>query len=133
MADKKLMVDSSLLIDYFRKTDKNNARLLAHFRTYNILYITSITEFEVLNGAKPFHLEFLNGMLSKFIVLDFDSRAARQAAVITEQLKTKRKNIDKPDLFIAATAIANGLPFDTLNIKHFIYIDELFMLNQKDS
>ncbi len=32
MADKKLMVDTSLLIDYFRKTDKNNARLVTHFK-----------------------------------------------------------------------------------------------------
>ena len=43
MADKRLMVDSSLLIDYFRKTDKSNARLLGHFRNYNVLYISSVT------------------------------------------------------------------------------------------
>jgi len=130
MADKRLMVDSSLLIDYFRKTDKSNARLLGHFRNYNVLYISSVTEFEILNGAKQSHHEFLNGMLSKFIILDFDSKAARQATVITEKLKAKRKTIDKPDLFIAATASANGLTFDTLNIKHFTNIDELIMLTR---
>ena len=130
MADKRLMVDSSLLIDYFRKTDKSNARLLGHFRNYNALYISSVTEFEILNGAKQSHQEFLNGMLSKFIVLDFDSKAARQAALITEKLKAKRKTIDKPDLFIAATAIANGLTFDTLNIKHFTNIEELIMVTR---
>ena len=130
MADKRLMVDSSLLIDYFRKTDKSNARLLGHFRNYNALYISSVTEFEILNGAKQSHQEFLNGMLSKFIVLDFDSKAARQAALITEKLKAKRKSIDKPDLFIAATAIANGLTFDTLNIKHFTNIEELIMVTR---
>jgi len=67
-------------------------------------------------------------MLSKFVVLDFDSKAARQAVVITEKLKAKRKTIDKPDLFIAATSIANGLTFDTLNIKHFTNIDEVKLL-----
>lgn len=89
MADKKLMVDTSLLIDYFRKTDKNNARLVNHFRNYKQLYSSSITEFEVLNGAKPLHLEFWNGMLPRFTVLNFDSKAAREAAAITEQLKVK--------------------------------------------
>ena len=128
MAEKKLMVDTSLLIDYFRKTDKNNARLVNHFKTYGNLYISSITEFEVLNGAKQLQLEFWDGMLPRFTILDFDSKAARQAAAITEQLKSKRKNIDKPDLFIAATAIAHGLHFDTLNIKHFTHIDDLLML-----
>lgn len=128
MADKKLMVDTSLLIDYFRKTDKNNARLVTHFKNYGQLYISSITEFEVLNGAKQSHLDFWNGMLPRFNVLNFDSKAARQAAAITEQLKLKRKTIDKPDLFIAATAVANGLHFDTLNIKHFTHIDKLILL-----
>lgn len=128
MADKNLMVDTSLLIDYFRKTDKNNARLVTLFKNYRQLYISSITEFEVLNGAKQLHLDFWNGMLPRFTILDFDSKAARQAAAITEQLKSKRKTIDKPDLFIAATAVAHGLHFDTLNIKHFIHIDKLLML-----
>ena len=47
MEDKKVMVDTSLLIDYFRKTDKNNAKLVTHFRNYKQLYISSIREFEV--------------------------------------------------------------------------------------
>ncbi|MDQ2720413.1 MAG: type II toxin-antitoxin system VapC family toxin [Bacteroidota bacterium] len=128
MADKKLMVDTSLLIDFFRKTDKNNARLVSHFRNYNQLYISSITEFEILNGAKLLHVEFWNGMLPRFTILDFDSKAARLAVTITEQLRAKRKTIDKPDLFIAATAIANGLYFDTFNIKHFVQIDKLLMV-----
>jgi tRNA(fMet)-specific endonuclease VapC len=132
MADKKLMVDTSLLIDYFRKTDKNNARLVTHFRNYNHLYISSITEFEVMNGAKQPHIDFWNGMLPRFIVLDFDSKAARQAAATTEQLKAKRKTIDKPDLFIAATAIVHELYFDTLNIKHFTHIDKLLMLTEEN-
>lgn len=130
MADKKLMVDTTLLIDYFRKTDKQNARLVSHFKNYGQLYISSITEFEVMNGAKPLHIEFWNGMLTRFIVLDFDSKAARQAATITAQLKAKRKSIDKPDLFIAATAVANGLTLDTLNVKHFTHIDNLLMLTE---
>lgn len=33
MADKKLMVDSTILIEYFRKTDKANSKLVAHFKT----------------------------------------------------------------------------------------------------
>jgi tRNA(fMet)-specific endonuclease VapC len=130
MAYKRLMVDSTLLIDYFRKTDKVNARLVAHFRMYNQLYISSVTEFEVVNGATEAHLQFWNGMLTRFTVLDFDSRAARQAAAIVAGLKTKRKSIDKPDLFIAATAIVHGLTLDTLNIKHFVDINNLDLLTK---
>jgi len=124
------MVDSTILIDYFRKTDKEKSRLVAHFRNYDRLYISSVTEFEVVNGATQTHLEFWNGMLARFTVLDFDSKVARQAADIVAQLKTKRKTIDKPDLFIAATAVINGLVLDTLNIKHFIHIDSLNLLTK---
>ena len=64
MADNnKLMVDSTILIDYFRKTDKTKTNLVSHFKQYNDLYISSVTEFEVINGATEKHLEFWNGML----------------------------------------------------------------------
>ena len=130
MADKKLMVDSTILIDYFRKTDKANSKLVLHFRNYDRLYISSVTEFEVVNGATKAHLQFWDGMLARFTILDFDSKAARQAADIIAQLKTKRKTIDKPDLFIAATAVVHGLTLDTLNIKHFTHIDILDLLTK---
>lgn len=66
MADKKLMVDSTILIDYFRKTDKANSKLVAHFKNYDELYISSVTEFEVVNGATQSHLQFWDGMLPRF-------------------------------------------------------------------
>ncbi len=124
------MVDSTILIDYFRKTDKANSKLVSHFRNYDQLYISSVTEFEVVNGATQVHLQFWEGMLPRFTILEFDSKAARQAADIVAQLKIKRKTIDKPDLFIAATAVVNGLTLDTLNTKHFIHIDSLHLLTK---
>ncbi len=96
----------------------------------NQLYISSVTEFEVVNGATQAHLQFWEGMLTRFTILNFDSKAARQAADIVAQLKNKRKTIDKPDLFIAATAVVNGLTLDTLNTKHFIHIDSLHLLTK---
>ena len=128
MADEKLMVDSTILIEYFRKTDKANSKLVSHFRNYDHLYISSVTEFEVVNGATERHLKFWDGMLARFTILDFDSNAARQAAKVVVQLKIKRKTIDKPDLFIAATAVVNSLTLDTLNIKHFEHIESLSLL-----
>jgi predicted nucleic acid-binding protein len=103
---------------------------VAHFKNYEQLYISSVTEFEVVNGATPSHLQFWDGMLLRFTILNFDSKTARQAAEIVTKLKTKRKTIDKPDLFIAATAVVNGLTLDTLNIKHFFDIDGLQLLTK---
>jgi predicted nucleic acid-binding protein len=129
MENEKLLIDTSILIDYFRRTDKEKSRLINHFRRFQKIYITSITEFEIYNGATDSHKEFWDKMLTRIIVLDFDSLAAREAARIVSELKPKRKSIDKPDLFIAAIAIVNDLTFDTLNVKHFIHIDRLKLLS----
>ena len=125
MADNELMVDTTILIDYFRKTDKAKTRLVSHFKEYSLLYISSVTEFEVVNGATEKNLEFWNCLLQRFTVLDFDSKAARRAAEIVAQLKMERKTIDKPDLFIAATALVHNLSLDTLNTNHFNDINGL--------
>ncbi len=128
MEDGKLIIDTSILIDYFRRIDKEKSRLVNHFRKYQKIYISSITEFEIYNGATEAHKEFWDKMLTHIVVLDFDSMAAREAARIVSELKSKRKSIDKPDLFIAATAIIHEMTFDTLNIKHFKNIGRLKLL-----
>lgn len=133
MANGKLMIDTSILIEYFRKVNKTNLKLLAHFKKYGQLYISSITAFEVFNGASEMHKQFWEGMLQRLTILDFDQKAAMQAADIVAQLKTKGRNIDKPDLFIAATAVVHGLTFNTLNIKHFIHIDSLDLLQSDNN
>lgn len=123
------MVDSTILIDYFRKTDKSKSILVQHSMNYDKLFISCVTEFEIINGATPAQLDFWNDMLTGFTILDFDTKAARQSAAIVQQLKSKRKSIDKPDLFIAATAIVHGLTLDTANKKHFEHIENLNLLS----
>lgn len=128
MADKKLMIDSTVLIDFFRKTDKSKARLTHLFNEYDLLFISAVTEFEVLSGVSALHMPVWNGITARIIVLDFDSIVAKEAARIVSELKSKRKTMDKPDLFIAATACIHGLLLDTANKKHFQHIDALTLL-----
>ena len=123
------MIDTSLLIDYFRKTDKSNSRLVRLSQQYEKLVISSVTEFEVYSGATSSQLTFWNDLLSEIIVLSFDSKAAHIAVEIQQDLKKLRKSIEKADLFIAATAVANNLRLDTLNRKHFDNIWQLKLLD----
>lgn len=128
MADKKIMIDTSVLIDYFRKTDKNKTTLVELSLEFDHIFISSITEFEIFNGATPNQIQFWNEMISGITVLDFDSKTARTAAMVVNNLKKKRKSIDKPDLFIASTALVNKLPLATLNKKDFEIIDSLNLI-----
>ncbi|HXS57363.1 MAG TPA: type II toxin-antitoxin system VapC family toxin [Hanamia sp.] len=125
MADKLVLIDTSILIDLFRKTDKNNSALIALVRQGYDYCISAITEYEIYTGAALGQVEFWNNFLQKTEVLPFDKVVAKVAVDINRDLKTKRKQIAIPDLFIAATAIANNLPFATLNRKHFDRIDHL--------
>ena len=125
MADKKIMIDTSILIEYFRKTDKSKTTLVKLTLEFDHIFISSITEFEIFNGATSDQIQFWNEMISKLTVLKFDSETARTAALVVNNLKKKRKSIDKPDLFIASTALVNKLTLATLNKKDFEVIEFL--------
>jgi|SRR4051812_26335141 tRNA(fMet)-specific endonuclease VapC len=128
MADKIMLADTSVLIDYFRKTDKANSILIALFDKGYDFSISAITHYEIYSGATPAQLPFWTSILARTTVLPFDQAIAQTAVDINHVLKLKRKQIGVADLFIAATAIANNLPFATLNKKHFDRIDGLTII-----
>ena len=125
MADKIVFADTSILIDLFRKSEKTNSKFVQLALQGYQFQISAITEYEVYSGATTAQLPFWDDLLEKINVLPFDKDVVKQAVIINRQLKQKRKQIDLADLFIAATAINNNLPFATLNRKHFERIDTL--------
>lgn len=127
MADKIIMVDTSILIDYYRKSDKANSVWVALVRQGYKFVISAITKYEIYSGATMSQLDFWNSILQAIEVIPFDENAVNTAVNINATLKQKRKQIDLADLFIAATAIAiaNDLHLATLNRKHFERIDRL--------
>jgi tRNA(fMet)-specific endonuclease VapC len=52
------MVDTSVLIEYFRKSKKEETRLFQHAASGTKIFVSAITEFEILNGAKASHRAF---------------------------------------------------------------------------
>ena len=128
MADKIVLVDTSILIDLFRKTDKANSALVSLVKQGYEYCISAITEYEIYTGAALGQLQFWETFLQKTEVLPFDKTVAKVAVSINNDLKRKRKQIALPDLFIAATAMANNLPIATLNVKHFERIETLAIL-----
>ncbi len=128
MADQIVLVDTSILIDLFRKTDKANSALLALVKQGNSYCISAVTEYEIYSGATLGQADFWNTFLDKAHVLAFDKTAAKVAVDINSDLKRKRKQIAIPDLLIAASAVSNNLPFATLNRKHFERIDRLSII-----
>jgi tRNA(fMet)-specific endonuclease VapC len=128
MADKVILVDTSILIDYYRKTDKANTIWMGLVKQGYEFVISAITKYELFSGATESQLTFWNDVLQIISVIPFDSSCVDTAVTINQQLKRKRKQIAIADLFIAATAVNIGLPIATLNKKHFERVDELIIV-----
>lgn len=58
MADKIVLVDTSVLIDLFRKTDKSNSFLVSLVRQGYNYCISSVTEYEIYTGATLNQVDF---------------------------------------------------------------------------
>ncbi|HVW14017.1 MAG TPA: type II toxin-antitoxin system VapC family toxin [Mucilaginibacter sp.] len=128
MAEKLILADTSVLIDFFRKTDKSKSRLISLIAEGYKFCICVITEYEIYSGATDEQLDYWRKFLEKIDVLSLDKEAIGQAVAINKSLKVKSKQIDLADLFIAAIAISNGLPIATLNKKHFERVESLLLV-----
>ncbi|MBZ5858377.1 type II toxin-antitoxin system VapC family toxin [Flavihumibacter profundi] len=128
MADKLILVDTSILIDFYRKTNKANSAWMALVRQEYEFAISVISKFEIYSGATTSQLTFWDSVLQRITVFPFDEKTVDKAVDINKELKRKRKQIDIPDLFIAATAVQFQIPPATLNWKHFARIDGLVVI-----
>lgn len=128
MAYQVILVDTSILIDYYRKTDKANSKWIALVRQGYKFAISVVTKYEIYSGATPSQLAFWDNVLQAVEVISLDEVSIDTAVATNSSLKRKRKQIDLADLFIAATAITHNLPLATLNKKHFERIDGLQLI-----
>jgi predicted nucleic acid-binding protein len=58
MADKIILADTSILIDYFRKTDKENSVLISLFDEGYDFTISAITCYEIYSGTTGSQISF---------------------------------------------------------------------------
>ena len=128
MAEKIVLAATSLLIDFFRKSDKSKSQLISLVKKGYTFCICVITEYEIYSGAMELQLEYWQEFLKKITVINFDQAAVKEAVNINNQLKAERKQIDLADLFIAAIAVSNSLPVATLNKKHFTRVESLILV-----
>lgn len=129
MADKVTLVDTFVLISYYRKTDKANSVWIKLVRQGHRFSISAVTKYEIYSGATQSQLEFWNKVLQAIEVLPFNEACVDTAVDVNAVLKRKRKQIGIADLFIAATALTHNLPIATINKDHFDRIDGLEIID----
>jgi tRNA(fMet)-specific endonuclease VapC len=116
------MIDTSVLIEYYRKKIKNSSFFYQLTRKYTGFGISVVSHYEILIGGKNI---FFDNLFSDFLIFPYSVKINDNAVAIKLELKSKRKNIEFEDLIIAATAQFHRLPLATLNRKDFDAISNL--------
>lgn len=131
MEEKIALLDTSILIDFFRKTDKRKSKFYELSDLYESFCISVITEYEIFTGVNSdIQKSYWKEFLSRINIIPLDSETIQTAVAVNEELKKLRKQIDTADLFIAATALINDLPLATLNQKHFNRVNALRLIER---
>ena len=130
MENKRILVDTSVMIEFLRKKDKTKAVLWFLKEQGYYLFISVITLFELYVGAKTEEQKKELEKILKWIeILVFNNEIALLSAKVFNELKAKNKIIEFRDIFIACTSIVRDIPLCTLNLKHFERVEGLKICN----
>jgi len=119
MDNKRVLIDSSVFIDFYRAKQKDKTLLVKIKRSGFILCTSSIVQYEVLCGSADEHLNFWKEVFDCMDIFPFDSLTVIKAREIFRDLRRKNKLIEACDILVAATALTNELQLATLNTEHF--------------
>ena len=131
MENKIIFLDTSVIIEYYRKKDKSKSFYYELTKTYSLFAVSAITEYEVLVGSNDEQDIYWKSFFEQITILPFTKETNQTAIKIYRQLKRISKLIPIPDLLIGATALNNNLPVATLNKKHFSRIDQLEIIERE--
>jgi tRNA(fMet)-specific endonuclease VapC len=123
-----MVIDTSIFIAYLRSKDRTNTAL-AKLPTETVLYVSSITAFELYSGATDIKKrQDIDTLLQGIFILPLNTDIAKNAGFIYQDLRRRGNMIEVTDILIAATALENDLPIKTLNTNHFQRIPGLVIL-----
>ena len=129
----KLLLDTNICIYIIKQQP---AAVLKHFLEYQVgdIGISSITLSELRYGvAKSTHREKNSKALDEFIipleVVSFDEDAAHVYGDIRANLEKAGMPIGAMDMRIAAHAVSLGIPLVTNNIREFVRIPSLNIID----
>ena len=128
MDNSRVLIDTSIIIEYFRKKKKEETTLYTLCAASQEIVVSAITVFEVFVGSNPKNEQDIKELFERFTIISFDEKIAKIASREHQILKRQNKIIELRDLFIGATAIAAKLPLATLNPKHFKRLSKITII-----
>lgn len=129
MDKERICLDTSILIDYYRKKNKSKTKFVQLSKKY-LFSISVITKLEILTGISDNQQEFWNNIFKNLIIIPLDEQEIEIAAQIIRVLTKRNKIIGIKDILIGATAISKDLKLSTHNRKDFERIDDLILIDE---
>ena len=123
-----ILLDSSVLIDYFRKINKSKTFFFKLASVYNGFAVPVVIHYEIIKGSNQRQATFWNNIFADIFIFPYTVSTNTHALSIGDELRKKRKSIDFKDLVIASIAVQHQLPLATLNRKHFDNISGLELI-----
>jgi len=116
---KQYLIDTDILIDYYKGKDPVRSELLQLFQTSECaVSIISYAEFGV--GLNEQVRQKVYDTLQQLIYIEYiDFEIAEKAAEYRRVYKSKGHNLDLLDMFIAATAVTKEYTLVTRNVKDY--------------
>lgn len=123
---RKLVVDTSLIIDFLRRKDK--AKSLLYQLAEEDLSVSIITHTELYAGKSVWEnneaKEIIEKVLSGMTVISLNEKISQKAGYVKSYT-----DISLIDAIIAATALVSNMAVVSLNIKDFEKVKGLKILN----
>lgn len=120
LATRGVLIDSSTLIDHFRRPGPTPTTLRKAWRSFPVCFLSAVTVYEVELGARLASRESdLKKVLPRFKVIPLGRVEAEHAAELQATLIKQNLRISHRNALIAGTALAHGLPLLTENEEHF--------------
>lgn len=124
----RLLLDSSILIDFLRKTNKNDSIFAGLLKQNPEFCISMISHTEIFSGKSVWETrkarKDLEELFSGIYIIPFSLKISELAGKLHMIYR-----IDLLDCIIAATALEQNIPIATLNIKDFKMIKGLKIHN----
>lgn len=127
---KKVLLDTDVIIDFLRVGIDYKTVFKGIKNKETQAYISSITAFELNNGAllsdnPKLKLEEVSELTNMMGIVPFDKTESYVASKIYAYLVKKGLPLEIRDILISACAISNNIRILTKNKKHFSRIPEL--------
>jgi predicted nucleic acid-binding protein len=102
-----VVFDSSIIIDVLRKK-KFAKDLIESYTEKERIAITVVSKYEILRGTTEKDAALVSGLISQFVIYDFDDSVVREAVKAHKKLAEKGKMINELDILIVGIVAANN-------------------------